>query len=189
MCALRSNLQIDLGLVESKAGAVVSVRIDVCQHHGEESGCFPVPGQPPTSRLAKLKRYLMKKHSIRIPNTIFHIVWSDRVNDGSSVRKSFHDAVKTCGFSHFSVIVSEATQIQICYSSVVIVSSGMFLWWTIQTLNGQSITVVLPQAEQRQEVLFYCSNYSRSSQQEAVRFFLKVEGARPKCVRLSHVLT
>lgn len=143
------------------------------------------------------KRYSMKKHSIRIPKTLFfHTVWWDPASDDSSDRKSLHDAVKTCGFSHFSLIVSEATRsgcllrIRICYSSVVIVSFGMFLWWTMQTLNGQGITAVLPQAKQRQEVLFYCSNYSCWSQQEAVHF-LKVEseGARPKCLGLSHVLT
>ncbi len=51
---LQSYLQIDLSLVESEAGAVVSVWIDICQHNCEERGCFPVPGQPPTSRLAEL---------------------------------------------------------------------------------------------------------------------------------------
>lgn len=56
-CVLRgAYLQIDLGLEESEAGTVVSVRIDVCQHHSEERGCLPVPGQLPTSRLAELRR-------------------------------------------------------------------------------------------------------------------------------------
>lgn len=35
----------------------MSVWVDVCQHHGEEGGCLPLPRQPPTSRLAELKTH------------------------------------------------------------------------------------------------------------------------------------
>lgn len=53
----QSYLQIDLCFIKGEAGAVVAVRVDVCQDNSEERGGFPVPGEPPTSRLAKLKRY------------------------------------------------------------------------------------------------------------------------------------
>lgn len=72
-------LQINLSLIESEAGTVVSVWIDICQHNSEESGCFSVPGQPPTSRLAELKRSKIKHHLVRLLWWIAHKIL--RYND------------------------------------------------------------------------------------------------------------
>lgn len=82
--ALRAYLQIDLGFEESEAGTVVPVRIDVCQHHGKECGCLPVPGQLPTSWLAELRRH-SKKHN----------------RSQSRVRQYFCDAAKKFADSGF----------------------------------------------------------------------------------------
>lgn len=43
MTAFQPYLQVDLRFVKGEAGAVVSVRVDVCQDNGEEGGGFPVP--------------------------------------------------------------------------------------------------------------------------------------------------
>lgn len=148
-CALKAYLQIDLGLKESKAGTVVSVWIDVCQHHSEERGCLPVPGQLPASRLAELRRHSKKdNHGQSVAAAaVGNILWC---------------STEMCRFSSFHLIAWETARWG-CLSEI---------WFFLSKLScpdlefsrgkvrffkppwDRAMLQYCPKAEQRQEVLF-----------------------------------